>query len=196
MYFPNLHGTYFCLSLSKALTEVSLKYAFKLMQDLITSPLSSNLLSTSLASFVIIYNLPLPSTLSHCLTESTLTPLSKHTQTHTSTTGAHTFLSPSAVLGLIYSACLEALIKYLRLWSSLKGRNRRRATEGFFCSLQIFRTLLFYTTPSVPLLFCLSLPPPHPSRVCVTPVALSLSPLAAFMFSFHGSSIMCCRQRL
>lgn len=79
-YFHNLHKPHLCFSLSKALGGVSLKYAFKLMQDLIVRlhSLSSDPLSASLASFVITSNLLLPSTISHCLAQSTLAPSHTH----------------------------------------------------------------------------------------------------------------------
>lgn len=111
MYFPNL--THLCFSLSKAFGGVSLKYAFKLMQDLITHLHSAQLLSLPLSlhllSLLIFLFLPLFPTAS-------LNPPSPPF--------THLF-SPSVVLCLIYSACFKALIIYLKLWSSLKGRNRR-----------------------------------------------------------------------
>lgn len=110
VYFPNPS----CFSLSKALGGVSRKYAFKLMHDVISHlplaqrlslPLSLHLLSLQIFSLLP----PLP-------TASLNPPPSPHPLTHLF---CHFFPC------LIYSVCLKALIIYLKLWSSLKGRNRR-----------------------------------------------------------------------
>lgn len=160
MYFPNLHGTHLCFSPSKALCGVSLKYAFKLMQDLITHLHSAQILSLPLSlhllSLLIFFFLPLFPTAS----------LNPPSPPHSPRPHAHLSSPPSVVLCLIYSACFKALIIYLKLWSALKGRNRRRARgEGFFWRPETLRPSPYSPSPSIHLLFCLSLPSLRPQFV-------------------------------
>lgn len=120
------------------------------MHDLITHHRSARLLLLHLLSLLIFL---FPS-LSPTASLSTLAPLF-----HT-----HTFFS----LLLLFSICFKALIICLKLWSSLKGRNRRRAGGEAWDSKTSTITCPSFSPSFV--LPSLSIPS---SRVSVTPALLS-----------------------
>lgn len=128
MYFPNQRGTHLWVSLSKVPGGVSLKYAFKLMHDLIMHLHSARLLSQSCLPFLLHLLSHLIFFFLHCL-PLPLSILFFHPH-HPRPPPNLPFLSSSVVLCLIYSGCFKALIIYLKSWSALKGRNRRRARGG------------------------------------------------------------------
>lgn len=147
-------AAHLCFFFSWAPAGVSLKYAFKLMHDLIVHLHSAVLCSAPLhlLSFII-FSFPssfLPSTVSQLFF---LDP--PHTPFLFS-------FSLSALLCLIYSQ--PASRHTLSTLSSLKGRNRRR-DERSAVILEAWDTQTSTVLPSIHLLFCLLLPSLHPEFV-------------------------------
>lgn len=190
MYFLDLHKDPIFASPSvKARDGVLLKYAFKLMQDLIThlhwAQILSLPLSLHLLSLLIFVFLPL-------FPIASLNPASPPSHTHTRT---HTFSLPlrcslSDLLSLLQGThYLLGVMEFLKRQKSKQGKRRGVILEAWDTKTSTFLSSSF--NPS----FVLPFTPIPPSTVSVTSVVLSLSLLTLFMFSLPGSSIMCCRQR-